>query len=162
MKLNGSIYYNTISQDNAGVDRAPLERIPYPEASIPPCYRRLWTRRGGGGSLAWPLSHLGPPMPFAHLPWTGPGWRREWLERAQCPREMERASGPGSHPAGGNQSGTQPPHALTACSSAQRSHWSQGTQWAPHREAVAPSAHWYWHSAQLRSTCSILTPWRAR
>lgn len=91
MKLNGSIYYNTISQDNAGVDRAPLERIPYPEASIPPCYRRLWTRRGGGGSLAWPLSHLGPPMPFAHLPWTGPGWRRGWLERAQCPREMERS-----------------------------------------------------------------------
>ena len=44
----------------------------------------------------------------------------------------------------------------------QRSHSSQGTQSAPHREAVALSAHWYWHSAPWRSTYSILTPWRPR
>ena len=119
MKLNGSIYYSIISQDNAGVDMAALERVPCPEPSIPPRYQRLWIRRGSGGSPARPLSHLGPPppVPFAHLPWTGPGQGRGRLERAECPTETERASGPGSHPAGGDKSGTQPPHALTACSS---------------------------------------------
>lgn len=77
MKLNGSIYYSIISQDNAGVDMAALERVPCPEPSIPPRYQRLWIRRGSRGSPARPLSHLEPPRALCTSPldWARPGKR---------------------------------------------------------------------------------------
>lgn len=72
-------------------------------------------------ALAWPLDRLGPPCPLHISPGLGQAGGEDGWERAQCPTEMERASGQVLIlPVG--TSGTQPPHALTACSSAQRSH----------------------------------------
>lgn len=34
MKWNGSIYYNVVSQDNVGEDRAALKQVPCPEPSL--------------------------------------------------------------------------------------------------------------------------------